>query len=91
MEIKYSGLKCDAEGCSYIDGTVERKDFELSINKPCHNCGGNLLTLEDYFNVLILEEFAEKYKEEDNSDEEMTTVRVNTHKTLKLIEDDGEI
>lgn len=91
MGIKYSGLKCDAENCGYKDKTIERKDFETSINKPCPNCGGNLLTLEDYLNVLILEEIAEQYKDSlENPDEEMTTVRVNTHKTLSIIED-GEI
>ena len=90
MEIKYSGLKCDTEGCGYKDETIERKDFEISINKPCPNCGGNLLTFEDYLNVLLLEGIAQKYEEyPENPDEEIKTVRVNTHKTLNIIDDDG--
>ena len=89
MKIKYSGLKCDTENCGYRDKTVERKDFEISINKPCPNCGGNLLTLEDYLNVLLLEDIVEKLKDyPENPDEETVTVRINTHKTLEIIKDD---
>lgn len=52
--IKAMGLKCDY--CDYRDMTVAREDYESRINSKCPECGENLLTYEDYQNVLRLEE-----------------------------------
>lgn len=41
------GLKCDAPKCDYRDDTARYEDYPTLLNKPCPNCGGNLLTQKD--------------------------------------------
>lgn len=45
MDVK--GIKCDADGCDYVDYEVEF-DPEKYLNAPCPKCGAPLLTQEDY-------------------------------------------
>ncbi len=86
--LEYTGLKCD--NCDYKDENIDRSEFENYINRPCPECGENLLTFNDYLNVLILENavydvnelnFGKKVKKED-----IKTVNINTHGTITFEE-----
>ena len=41
-----SGIKCDTAGCGWHDDSV--LDYPNWLNRPCPNCGGNLLTEKDF-------------------------------------------
>ena len=45
---KSGGIQCDKSGCGWSDDLVPVEDYENWINKPCPECGSNLLTQEDY-------------------------------------------
>ena len=47
-----SGIKCDNPECSYRDDEVKYEDYIHWLNKPCPECGSNLLTEADYNIVL---------------------------------------
>ena len=47
-----SGIKCDNPECSYRDNEVKYEDYINWVNKPCPECGSNLLTESDYHVVL---------------------------------------
>ena len=47
-----SGIKCDNPECSYRDDEVKYEDYINWVNKPCPECGSNLLTESDYHVVL---------------------------------------
>lgn len=47
MEISVSGIKCDAEGCDYRDDSVTVDTYPEWVDKPCPECGANLLTEAD--------------------------------------------
>lgn len=42
------GIKCDKKGCGYCDPDVKVSEYPSYINKPCPQCGSNLLTKADY-------------------------------------------
>lgn len=46
-QVIISGIKCDKRGCGFIDTSVEYKNYHLYINRPCPQCGSNLLTEKD--------------------------------------------
>jgi len=98
--LNHKGLKCDH--CDYRDDTVERYQYESMINRACPECGENLLTLEDYNNVLVLENAVKSVnsftEEEANSiidglsDEEKSKMEnwmINLHKGIKFIKIDN--
>jgi hypothetical protein len=47
LEYHVRGLKCDAEGCGYSDMTIRLEDYPQYLNRPCPDCGANLLTEAD--------------------------------------------
>jgi len=51
-----SGLKCDNPECDYKDETIDSVDYEQHINKPCPDCGENLLTQDDYDKVQQIQQ-----------------------------------
>ena len=53
-DLEVGGLKCDNPNCDYSDMTVPFEDYESSVNKPCPKCGENLLTQEDYDQIVQL-------------------------------------
>lgn len=55
ITIRISGIKCDNEACDYMDAEVDRDNYPKYIDKPCPECGSNLLTKEDYDAVVELE------------------------------------
>ncbi len=42
-----TGIKCDTVGCGYEDDTAKFEEYDRWLNKPCPDCGGNLLTQTD--------------------------------------------
>ena len=84
VELRYNGLKCDY--CTYKDESIKREDFEISINKPCPECGENLLTFQDYINILLVEKAVEETNRIviDEPKGEIKTVTVDTHKEIKF-------
>lgn len=53
-ELKTSGIKCDNQTCDYKDETVGFDEMCEWIDRSCPKCGENLLTKEDYHNVLTV-------------------------------------
>lgn len=53
IELNVSGIKCDA--CPYEDKTVRADTYEKWVNRPCPDCGENLLTEKDYKTVLRIQ------------------------------------
>ena len=47
-KLSVGGIKCDTDGCGWNDMSILVKDYRDWLNKPCPDCGGNLLTQEDY-------------------------------------------
>lgn len=52
VKANISGIKCDNKECSYRDDAVKCEDYGDWLNKPCPECGSNLLTESDYVVVL---------------------------------------
>jgi hypothetical protein len=50
MEI--TGIKCDNPACGYHENTVPFTNFSDYINKPCPDCGANLLTEKDALSII---------------------------------------
>lgn len=48
------GLKCDNSSCNWEDPTIKNEELASYVNTPCPKCGENVLTQEDYQNVLHL-------------------------------------
>lgn len=48
FEAIFSGIKCDNSDCDYRDDEVQQDEYADYVNKPCPECGENLLTEEDY-------------------------------------------
>lgn len=42
-----SGIKCDAEGCDYRED-IQSEDYSEWVDRPCPDCGANLLTEADF-------------------------------------------
>ena len=56
IDINITGIKCDA--CDYKKEGVKFEDYPEYLNKPCPQCGANLLTQEDLDSVKGLLAFA---------------------------------
>jgi hypothetical protein len=77
---KSGGLNCDNPDCDWSDGTIPCSDYEKWVNKPCPECGENLLTEEDFnkttqlmdainvINSMTPEELEELSKNMDDND-----------------------
>lgn len=48
LTLDIHGIKCDNKDCNYKDMSVKMEDYDKWLNKPCPECGQNLLTQEDY-------------------------------------------
>ena len=51
--IQFSGIKCDTDGCGYHNPDVKFEQYPEYVNKPCPQCGANLLTQENYDATVI--------------------------------------
>lgn len=89
------GLKCDNPTCDWRDDKVTPNDYEQWLNKPCPDCGENLLTETDYENAKQLlamidllssipkEKFEEFYKTMGLPNE-MVKITFDTHESISI-------
>ena len=61
VQISISGIKCDS--CDYRNAEVPVEDYPKWVNKPCPNCGANLLTKEDYVATMHLMNIIDLFNE----------------------------
>jgi len=54
VELKAGGIKCDNPKCNWADNDVPVETYAQWLNRPCPECGENLLTEEDYKNSEAL-------------------------------------
>lgn len=49
FQLNSRGLKCDNNGCGYVDRAVplDYRGLVANLNRPCPVCGSNLLTKAD--------------------------------------------
>lgn len=59
VEFNIKGIKCDNPKCDYKNDNVVVKEYNQWLNKPCPKCGANILTQEDYDNVMMLMSFTD--------------------------------
>lgn len=52
LTLNIKGIKCDS--CDYNNEDVLVEEYDQWLNKPCPECGVNLLTEADYNNVKVL-------------------------------------
>lgn len=50
--VTVKGIKCDA--CPYRDDSVEFRNYQEYLNKPCPDCGASLLTPEDFAAIKVV-------------------------------------
>lgn len=49
IEVTQSGgINCDNTSCGWNDQSIRVEDYKDWVNKPCPDCGENLLTEEDF-------------------------------------------
>lgn len=54
VEFERGGLVCDSPTCDWEDKSISMDDYPKYLNAACPKCGENILTEEDYINVLRL-------------------------------------
>lgn len=74
MNVEIAGIKCDADGCDFIDETVTQEELPNWVDKPCPNCGGNLLTQADWAVIQELMSLVELANSIDFGEEDTTRV-----------------
>lgn len=47
FDARIEGIKCDEVNCNYEDDDVSKDNLALYLDRPCPQCGANLLTLQD--------------------------------------------
>lgn len=57
IQHEISGIQCDS--CDWKDMSIQSDDYEEWINKPCPECGANLLTQADYNMTMAFKKAAE--------------------------------
>ncbi len=85
MELKIKGIKCDR--CDYKDENVRFEEYEEWLNKPCPECGANLLTQEDLISVKTLVNLTNIFNEilpKPEDDKEKVTMNVEMNGTGKI-------
>lgn len=96
ITLKVSGIKCDH--CTYRDDSVSQNDYKFYVNKPCPDCGANLLTVEDFetfihlkimaatLNDKVLKELRKVYSDEEiqNMDSEKFKVPLSMNGSGKV-------
>lgn len=85
LELNIKGIKCD--NCDYKNEDVKFEDYENWLNKPCPECGANLLTQEDLdvTKALIdLTNLVNRILPEASSDEKKVTMDVEMNGTGKI-------
>jgi len=76
------GLICDNPNCDWEDTTIKDEDFPNWINKSCPKCGDNVLTENDYNNVLKLNKIVDYIN--SLSEEQLKKLSGNGQTSLNL-------
>ncbi|GCD11738.1 hypothetical protein [Clostridium tagluense] len=91
LALNIEGVKCDV--CDYRNDDVKLREYEEWLNKPCPQCGANLLTQEDFDNVQMLFSFSKMMNEilpKSKDNEPLATMDIKMDGTgnmeFKLIE-----
>lgn len=89
MEVKTGEIKCDF--CDFSDMSVPIWEFSKWLDKPCPQCGKNLLTKEDYKSILVLLGISYTTSLAPKSDKDFDlgktiTVEMGVHKGKMLID-----
>ena len=74
IKINVGGIKCDNKDCSFKDMGVKFEDYDKWLNKPCPECGSNLLTQDDFDSTKVLMDitaFLNEILPESREDEEL--------------------
>lgn len=58
MQVNFGGIKCDHPECNFEDNSVTMMQYPEYLNKPCPQCGSNLLTEADYQMVMRMQELS---------------------------------
>ncbi|GLY11382.1 hypothetical protein [Pseudobacillus badius] len=85
IKLNIYGIKCDA--CDFGDSSVKVEDYPEWVNKPCPECGANLLTEADYNNVKMLmrsAKIANSVLPPNESNEESITMSVKMDGTGRM-------
>lgn len=80
LELKIKGIKCD--NCDYKNENVKFEEYKEWLNRPCPECGANLLTQEDLDVVQTLISLANILngilpEPEENKEEVIFNVEMN--------------
>jgi len=98
IEIQTHGLICDNPKCDWKDESISFDKFIDYVNAPCPQCGENVLTDNDYQNVVTLfeqidrvnqfssEEFKDMTKVGDNDPQVKITLNTHGKISIKSIE-----
>lgn len=54
ININVGEIKCDNPDCDFRDETAKFENYEAWLNKPCPQCGANLLTEADLKTVQTI-------------------------------------
>ena len=93
LKMNIHGIKCDNSECNFNDMTVLYEDYDKWLNKPCPNCGSNLLTQQDYDTVKMLMDITGMINEalpEPIEDEQLFKMSVDFNGTGKVVFSDIE-
>lgn len=92
LKMNVGGIKCDNKECNFNDMTVLFEDYDKWLNKPCPNCGCNLLTQQDYDTVKILMDITGIINDNTDAidDEQLYKMSVAFNGTTKVVFSDIE-
>jgi len=57
IQYELNGLKCDK--CDWVDESISLDDLENWVDKPCPECGANVLTSEQLAHLNMILEVAD--------------------------------
>ena len=60
VQFNCGGIKCDNPSCDWEDQEATLEDYKKWIGKGCPKCGENVLTEEDYNNVMLIKKISEQ-------------------------------
>ena len=85
-------VKCDAKGCDYKTTDVCNDTLAAFLNKPCPDCGENLLTEEDFQNFKSQLQLQDLMNSVIDNVAPMTSDEIETGErhTIATIEGDGK-
>ena len=87
IEFNIGGIKCDNKQCGYSNMDVKVEDYSKWVNKPCPNCGENLLTEADYNSAQLMMNIAKMFNKtlpKRDVNEEIVTAEVEMDGTGKI-------